>query len=93
VNFSGNNPYRLSEEHEEILKDKFGGRFREVENSGLLRKLEEDDITVRDDNHFIVRGHYDWTTRSASSKITHGGVSLTEVMTPILSIKTNEVSV
>lgn len=93
VNFSGNNPYRLSEEHEEILKDKFSGRFREVENSGLLRKLEEDDITLRNDDYFMVRGHYDWTTRSASSKITHGGVSLTEVMTPTLSIKTNEVSV
>lgn len=93
VNFSGNTPYRLSERHEEILQNKFSGRFREVENSGLLRKLEEDNITVRDGSYFMIRGHYDWTTRSASSKITHGGVSLTEVMTPALTIKTNKVSV
>ena len=75
------------------MKNKFGGRFREIENSSLLRKLEEDDITVRNNDYFMIRGHYDWTTRSASSKITHGGVSLTEVMTPALNIKTNEVSV
>lgn len=91
INFSGNNPYRLSDEHEEVLKDKFSGRSREVENSGFLRQLEEDEIIQRYKEHFMIRGHYNWAIRGTSSKITHGGVSLTEVMTPVLSIRTNGV--
>lgn len=90
VNFSGNlDPYKPSDEVEEILKDKFGNkRYHEVTNSGLLRRLEERDITMRSNGYFMIKGHYAATTRSASSKITHGGLSLVETMTPVLRINT-----
>ena len=90
VNFNGRNPYRLTDEAETILKDKFGGRYREVEHSGLLRQLEKDDIIVRSDGYYLVQGHYEWTTRGASERIDHGGLTLVEAMTPVLTIDTSE---
>ncbi len=91
VNFSGSNPYPLTDEFEDILIDKFSGRFREVTNSGVLRKLEQNDITLREEGYYMIKGHYNWTTPSATSKITHGGFSVPEVMTPVLRINTRGV--
>lgn len=88
VNFSGNNPYRLSDEAESILKDKFSGRYREVAHSGLLRQLERQDIIVRSNGHYLIQGHYTWTTRGPASRIDHGGLTLVEAMTPVLTIDT-----
>ncbi|MFC7226798.1 hypothetical protein N0B31_05230 [Salinirubellus salinus] len=88
VNFSGNNPYRLAEEDEAILKEKFSGRYREVEHSGLLRKLERDGIIHRAGGHYLIRGHHSWTKRGATSRIDHGGLTLVETMTPLLTVDT-----
>jgi hypothetical protein len=39
----------------------------------------------------MIRGHHSWTKRGATKKITHGGLSLPECMTPVLRIDTDPV--
>lgn len=85
ANFYGSNPYTLTDEFTEILSDKFDKRYHEVTNSGLLKKLERNDVTLSTHGYYIVKGHYEWTGRN---DITHGGFSVPEVMTPVLRINT-----
>lgn len=88
VNHLGNNPYSTTDDQEEALKSKFKGRFCEVTNSQAFQVLEEADIIVRERDHYLVRGHYNWTKRGATKRIMHGGLSLPECMTPVLHIDT-----
>jgi len=90
VNHLGNSPYSVTEEQEEALSSKFSSRFCEVANGQSYRVLEQANIIKRVQEHYVVRGHHSWTKRGATKKIMHGGLSLTECMTPVLRINTNE---
>ncbi|MFC6835183.1 hypothetical protein [Halomarina ordinaria] len=89
VNHLGNSPYSLPDKQEESLSAKFSGRFCEVGNSQAYQLLEQANIIQRVRDHYLVRGHYNWTKRGATKKIMHGGFSLPECMTPVLHIETN----
>ncbi|WP_312910162.1 hypothetical protein [Natronosalvus caseinilyticus] len=89
INHLGNSPYTLSDEEEVSLSSKFSSRFTKVSNSQAFRLLEQANIIKRIDNHYVVQGHYKWTTRGATKKVMHGGISLPECMTPVLRINTN----
>ena len=89
VNHLGNSPYSMTDEQEEALSSKFSGRFCEVGNGQSYRLLEKANIIKRTQEHYVIQGHYNWTKRGATKKISHGGLSLTECMTPVLRIQTN----
>jgi len=89
VNHLGNSPYSTNEEQEEALSSKFSGRFCEVGNGQSYRILEQANIIKRAREHYVVQGHHNWTKRGATKKISHGGLSLPECMTPVLRIQTN----
>lgn len=89
VNHLGNSPYSLTDEQEEAVSSKFSGRFIEIGNGQAYRLLEDADIIKRIGDHYVIQGHYTWTKRGATKKIMHGGLSLPECMTPVLSIKTS----
>mgnify|MGYP000577922633 CR=1 FL=1 len=88
INHLGNSPYSLTDEQEEALSSKFSSRFRDVGNGSAYQLLEEANIIERERDHYLVRGHYKWTKPGATKKIMHGGLSLTECMTPVLRITT-----
>ena len=88
VNHLGNSPYSLTDEQEEALSSKFSSRFREVANGQAYQLLERAKVIERVREHYMVRGHYNWTKRGATKKIMHGGFSLPECMTPVLRITT-----
>ena len=89
VNHLGNSPYSMSDEEEEAISSKFNSRFREVANGQAYRLLEGANIIKRVQEHYVVRGHHSWTKRGATKKIMHGGLSLSECMTPVLRIDTD----
>jgi hypothetical protein len=88
VNHLGNSPYSLTDEQEEAISKKFSGRSCEVANGSAYQLLEEANVIKREDGYYMTRGHHNWTKRGASKKITHGGLSLPECMTPVISINT-----
>ena len=88
VNHLGNNPYTLTDEQEEAMSSKFSGRYREAANGQAYRLLRYANIIEQVRDQFVVCGHYKPNTRGASKKIMHGGMSLTECMTPVLEITT-----
>ena len=88
VNHHGGNPYVLTDDLEDLLGEKFSARYAEVDNSYAFKQLEDADIIERVDDHYVIRGHFDPTTRGASNKVRHGGLSLPECMTPVLRIDT-----
>lgn len=88
VNHLGGNPYALSENDEEALSSKFKGRHREVDDGYVFDQLREAGVIERVGGHYVVKGHYTWTKRGASSRIMHGGFSLPECLTPVLRITT-----
>ncbi len=89
VNHLGNSPYSTTDEQEEALASKFSGRFCEVGNGQSYRILERANIIKRVRQHYVVQGHHNWTKRGATKKVSHGGLSLPECMTPVLRIQTN----
>jgi hypothetical protein len=88
MNDLGNNPYTLSDDLEDALSSKFNGRYRDVGNGYEFQRLEEAGVIEKAGDHYVVRGHYSWNRRGASSKVRHGGLSLIECMTPVLRINT-----
>lgn len=88
VNHLGHNPYRLSDDEEAALSEKFSGRYGAVGNSQPYRLLEDANIIERVRDQHVLRGHYASTGRGASKKIMHGGMSFTECMTPVIEINT-----
>lgn len=90
VNYLGNNPYALNDDLADTLASEFDGRHREVTNSYACQQLEEAGVIGRADGHYVVKGHYSWTKRGASSRVAHGGLSLPECMTPVLRINTGD---
>lgn len=88
VNHLGGNPYALSDSDEEALSGKFSGRYREVEDGYAFDQLRDSGVIERVGGYYVVKGHYTWTKRGATKRIMHGGLSLTECMTPILRINT-----
>ena len=89
VNHLGNSPYSLTDEQEEAISKKFSGRSCEVANGSAYQLLEEANVIKREDSYYMTRGHHNWTKRGASRKITHGGLSLPECMTPVLRVDTD----
>lgn len=88
INHLGGNPYALSDSDEEALSNKFHGRHRKVEDGYAFDQLRDSAVIERAGGHYVVKGHYTWTKRGASSRIMHGGFSLPECMTPVLRIST-----
>lgn len=89
VNHLGNSPYSTTDEQEEALASKFSSRFCEVGNGQSYRILEQANIIKRVRQHYVVQGHHNWTKRGATKKVSHGGLSLPECMTPVLRIQTD----
>lgn len=88
VNHHGGNPYALPGDLESVLGEKFSSRYAEVDSSYAFKQLEDAGIVERADGHYVIRGHYNPTTRGSSRKVRHGGLSLPECMTPVLRIDT-----
>ena len=88
VNIHDTNPYVLSDSDSEALKNKFIGRFREVEDGYAFDQLRESRVIERVGGYYVIKGYYTPTTRGASKRVRHGGLSLPECMTPILRITT-----
>lgn len=89
INHHGGNPYVLGDDNEDLLVEKFPARYAEVDNSYAFKQLSDAGIIDRVGDHYVVRGHHNPTTRGASKKVRHGGLSLPECMTPVLRINTN----
>lgn len=88
VNLHDTNPYVLSDSDAEALKNKFSGRYREVEDGYAFDQLRESGIIDRVGGYYVVKGYYRPTKPGASKRIKHGGLSLAECMTPVLRITT-----
>lgn len=84
LNFIGNTPYSLSEAASQRVQDHFGDRYCEVSNDAGLHELEEQGVTVRKDGHYMLKGHYERSSRA--HRFTHGGASLLECLTPALTV-------
>jgi hypothetical protein len=84
LNFLGNTPYSLSESAEQRVQNYFDDRYCEVSNDSGLHELEEQGVTVRKDGHYLLKGHYERSSRSR--RFTHGGASLLECLTPALTV-------
>jgi hypothetical protein len=88
INVHETNPYALSDSDAEALKDKFGSRFREVEDGFAYDQLRDSGVIERVGGYYVVKGYYNPTKPGASKRIKHGGFSLPECMTPVLRITT-----
>jgi len=60
--------------------------YEEVSKTFMLTGLDESVCNADEDEP---GGHHSWTKRGATKKISHGGLSLPECMTPVLQIQTN----
>ncbi|MEZ3145757.1 hypothetical protein [Halobaculum sp. MBLA0143] len=88
VNFVGRNPFRLSDDDETALADAVGGRYTDVEAGYAYDRLREANVIRRTGGRYVVTGHYRPTTRGASKRVAHGGLSIPEALTPVLRIDT-----
>ena len=88
VNFVGRNPFRLSDDDEAALREAIGGRYADVADGYAYDQLLASGVIRRVGGRYVVTGHYNPTTRGASSRVAHGGLTLPETMTPVLEIDT-----
>lgn len=88
VNFVGRNPFQLSADDEAALADAVGGRHTPVDTGYAFDRLREAGIVRRVGGQYVVTGHYRATTRGASKRVAHGGVTVPETVTPVLRIDT-----
>lgn len=82
------NPFVLSDEHEEMLRDGISGRYTEVADEYTLDRLSDAGIIRRVGGYYVVAGQYFPTRPGATKRVRHGGLSIPEVMTPVLRIST-----
>jgi len=82
-----------SREDERLLRGIFGsGRaVRVTEVSGpdrrKLDRPQDKRYVVEEDDHYCVVGRYYWSTTGRGSDVSHGGISLTECLVPVLKIR------
>lgn len=82
------NPFVMTDEQAEMLRDAVGGRYTQVADEYALDRLSDAEIIRRVGGYYVVAGQYFPTRRGATKRIRHGGLTIPEVMTPVLRIST-----
>jgi hypothetical protein len=85
VRLDAGHTFPVSEQNKNRLQDTFGSRFESVAEVDATTLVEEG-LVVEADGYYLPIGRYTWPKRGKYSTFTHGGLSLTECITPRISL-------
>ncbi|WP_435552937.1 alkaline phosphatase [Natrinema sp. CGMCC1.2065] len=81
VRLDSGNTFPVGERNKNRLQETFSGRFESVADVNA-DDLVDEGLVVEADGYYTPIGRYTWPARGKYSTFTHGGLSLTECITP-----------
>jgi hypothetical protein len=81
IRLDSGNTFPVGEQNKNRLQETFGGRFESIADVDASALVDEG-LVVESDGYYMPIGRYTWPKRGKYSTFTHGGLSLTECITP-----------
>lgn len=85
IRLDSGNTFPVSEQNKNRLQETFSSRFESIAEAEATALVDEE-LVVEADGYYMPIGRYTWPKRGKYSTFTHGGLSLTECITPRITI-------